>query len=129
MYSDFCSIRSFQTSQSRSIKLFLQYAVKCQLTSFITVLTQSQSTLFITAHTLIKIIKKCWSNQSNIDQKINQKQLKHLMSTLIKISLIFYTTRFYSSMSQLWLRVKKVADWMKYNIIYSKSVRILEHTK
>ncbi len=74
------------------------------------ILTQSQSTLFIAAHTSVKIIKKCQSNQSNIDQKINQKQLKHLVLIFIKIFLIFYTAEFYSLADQLQLRVKKVAD-------------------
>ncbi len=49
-----------------------------------------------------------------------KNQLKYQMSTLIKIYLTFCTIRFYSSADQLWLRVKKVADWVKYNIIYSK---------
>src|SRR6266487_4024483 len=101
MYSNFHSIESSQTSQSRSIKSFLQCTAEYQLTSFITALTQSQSTSFITAHInqnikmLIKLIKK---------------QLKHLISTLIKTSLIFYTAEFYSSTNQLQLRVKKIAD-------------------
>ena len=60
------------------------------------------------------------SHISQNNQKINQKQLKHLMSTFIKTSFIFYTAKFYSSASQLQLKVKKIADWIKYNIIYSK---------
>ena len=120
MYSSFCSIKSFQTSQSRSIKSFLQCAAECQLTLFIMILTQSQSMLFIAAHTSVKIIKKHQSSQSKCWLKINQKQSKYLMSTLIKMFFILYTVRFYSLMSQLWLKVKKVADWVKCNIIHSK---------
>src|SRR6266487_2902788 len=72
MYSSFCSIRSSQTSQSRSIKLFLQCTAECQLTLFIMTLTQSQSTLFIAAHKLVKISIK-------ILVKINQKSIKILI--------------------------------------------------
>ena len=74
------------------------------------ILTQSQSMLFITAHTSVKIIKKCQSSQSNTDQKINQKQSKHLMLIFIKTFFIFYTAEFYSLTDQLQLKVKKVAD-------------------
>ena len=58
---------------------------------------------------LIKSIKHWLKNQS-----------KHLMSIFIKISLILYTAEFYNLMSWLWLRVKRVADWMKCSIIHSK---------
>ena len=63
--------------------------------------------------TLIKSIKI-------LIKKSIKKQLKHLVSTFVKMSLILYTAEFYSSVSWLWLKVKKVADWMKYNIIHSK---------
>ena len=43
MFSDFCSVRSSQISQSQLIKLFLQCAAECQLTLFLRILTQSQS--------------------------------------------------------------------------------------
>ena len=46
----------------------------------------------------------------NIDQKINQKQLKYLVLILIKTSLTLYTAEFYSSADQLQLKVKKIAD-------------------
>ena len=42
------------------------------------------------------------------------------MLIFIKTSLTFYTAEFYSLTDQLWLKVKRVADWMRCNIIYSK---------
>ena len=57
-----------------------------------------------------QIIKKHQSSQSNTNQKINQKQLKYLMSIFIKMFLIFYTAEFYSLADQLQLRVKKIVD-------------------
>ena len=42
------------------------------------------------------------------------------MSIFIKTSFCFCIVRFYSSVSQLQLRVKRVADWMRCSIIYSK---------
>ena len=42
------------------------------------------------------------------------------MSTLIKTFFTFYTTEFYSLTDQLQLRVKRVADWVKCNIIHPK---------
>ena len=57
-------------------------------------------------------------NQNN--QKINKKQSKYLISIFIKTFFIFYIIKFYSSVSQLWLKIKKIADWIKYNTIYSK---------
>ena len=53
-------------------------------------------------------------------KKSIKKQSKHLMLILIKMFLIFYTAEFYSLTDQLWLKIKKVADWMRCNIIYSK---------
>ena len=52
--------------------------------------------------------------------KLIKKQSKHLMLILIKIFFTLYTVRFYSLVSWLWLKVKKVADWVRCNIIYSK---------
>ena len=67
------------------------------------------------------------NNQKNISQ-VNQtlikksikKQSKCLVSILIKTSLTFYTAEFYSSADQLWLKVKKIADWVRCSIIHSK---------
>ena len=42
------------------------------------------------------------------------------MSILIKMSLTLYTAEFYSLTDWLQLKVKRVADWVKYSIIYSK---------
>ena len=60
------------------------------------------------------------SHTSQNNQKINQKQSKYLVSTLIKMSLTLYTAEFYSSADQLQLKVKRVADWVKCNTIHSK---------
>ena len=63
---------------------------------------------------------------SHTDQNIKtsvksiKKQSKCLVSTFIKMFLTFYTAEFYSLADWLWLKVKKVADWTKCNIIYSK---------
>ena len=62
----------------------------------------------------------CSSHTGQNNQKINQKQLKCLVSILIKMFFTFYTVRFYSLTGQLWLKVKRVADWMRCNIIHSK---------
>jgi len=74
------------------------------------ILTQSQLTSFIAACMLIK-------NNQNIDESIKmlikksiKKQSKCLMSIFIKMFFIFYTAEFYSSVDQLQLKIKKVAD-------------------
>ena len=120
MYSDFCSIRSSQTFQFRSIKSFLQCTTEYQLTLFITALTQSQSMLFITAHTLIKNSQNVNESIKTLIKKSIKKQSKHLVLTLIKIFFTLYTAEFYSLTDWLWLKVKRVADWMKCSIIHSK---------
>ena len=84
------------------------------------ILTQSQSMLFITACTLIKNSQNISESIKMLIKKSIKKQSKHLISILIKTFLIFYTTEFYNLMSQLQLKVKRVVDWVKCNIIYLK---------
>ena len=65
-------------------------------------------------------------HSSHIDQNIKmliksiKKQSKCLVSILIKMSFTLYTAEFYSLTNQLQLKVKKIADWVRCNIIYSK---------
>ena len=120
MYSSFCSIRLFQTFQSRLIKLFLQCTAECQLILFIMILTQYQSMLFIAAHMSVKNSQNADESIKMLIKKSIKKQSKCLVSTLIKMSFTLYTAEFYSLADQLQLRVKKIADWVKCNIIYLK---------
>ena len=50
------------------------------------------------------------SHTDQNNQKINQKQLKCLVSILIKMFFTLYTAEFYSLTDWLQLKVKKVAD-------------------
>jgi len=60
-----------------------------------------------------KSIKMLIKNQS-------KNQSKCQVSTLIKMSLILYTAGFYSPAGRLWLRVKRVTDWVRCSTIHSK---------
>ena len=74
----------------------------------------------MTTYYNICYILKQFKIRNLIKLSIKNLKLKYLMLIFIKTFFIFCTTKFYSSANWLQLKVKKVADWVKYNIIYSK---------